>query len=114
MIPFEEDEQATVCSFLDILKLDYCAVPNGGFRHKKTAVSMKRTGVKAGIPDILIFSRPKDNSAGVAIEMKRLKGGRVTPEQEAWHTKLRGHGWKVFVCRGAGAAIDCIKRVYLV
>lgn len=114
MIPFEEKEQEWLCEFLDLTKLDYCAVPNGGHRHKRTAIAMKRTGVKAGVPDILIFSRPLHDPAvvGVAIELKRTKGGRVPKTQRDWHEKLRGHGWIVLVCRGAGHAIDCIKKIY--
>ena len=39
-------------------------IPNGGKRDKRTAVALKRQGVKAGVPDIClpvasIFERPR-------------------------------------------------------
>lgn len=41
--------------------------------------------------------------------MKRIKGGRVSPEQEDWHAKLTARGYRVEVCRGAAAAIAVLK-----
>ena len=71
------------------------AIPNGGKRSIATAKKLKKEGVKAGVPDLFI---PEWN---VWVEMKRKKGGRVSPVQKDWHeylvnscghTVIVGHG----------------------
>lgn len=81
------------------------AVPNGGRRDAREAARLKGTGVKAGVPDLLlpygyeiIANGLRGHCNGLAIEMKSAKG-RVTPEQSKWHDMLRGAGWQVNVCR---------------
>jgi hypothetical protein len=37
--------------------------------------------------------------------MKRVKGGRVSPEQDAWLRAMLERGWCAIVARGAGEAI---------
>ena len=83
-------------------------MPCGGYRHKKTARELKATGVKAGFPDILLpVSRHGYHS--LAIELKRQKGGRVSPEQKAWIEYLKSQGWFVDICHGASEAIERIE-----
>lgn len=48
-------------------------------------------------------------AAPVALEMKRLTGGRVSPEQQAWHERLRAAGWVVVVGRGAADALSQLR-----
>lgn len=81
------------------------AVPNGGRRDAREAARLKGTGVKAGVPDLmlpvqipLLSQRESRGYAGLAIEMKSAKG-RLTPEQTRWHDMLRGAGWQVNICR---------------
>ena len=52
------------------LELMY-AIPNGGKRHIHTAVVLKQTGVKSGVPDI--FLPVRRGKHGLFIEMKRKK-----------------------------------------
>jgi len=103
--PLESDEARTLCHYLDLRGICYCHVPNES-RHR-------RHGVKAGVPDLLIFDyggRP--NCRGVAIELKRISGGKLTDEQENWILRLRARGWLVFVCKGAAAAIKVIEELW--
>lgn len=51
----ESQVQKAICQYLDMRKVFYFAVPNGGKRNKVTASIMKAEGVKAGIPDICII-----------------------------------------------------------
>ena len=113
-IPTEDEEQKVVVQYLDLLKIDFCAVPNGGHRHKAVAAKLKTTGVKPGVPDLLIFTIPRNKPAcsGVAIEMKRRKGGVLRKNQQEWLDKLDGHGWMTFVCKGADDAIEIIDALY--
>ena len=45
---------------------------------------------------------------GLAIEMKREKGGVVSDEQQAWIDGLNNSGYKAVVCRGYDEAIKTI------
>lgn len=88
------------------LKLMY-HIPNGGSRNIIEAANLKRQGVKAGMPDICL---PVARGAyhGLYIELKRQKGGRVTPEQEKKIDDLREEEYAACVCYGAKEAIDVI------
>jgi len=76
------------------------AVPNGGKRHVKTAITLKAEGVKAGVPDVWLpvpVNRPRLDHPdlkynGLVIEMKFGKN-KTTPEQKEWLQKLTEHGW---------------------
>lgn len=103
-LPTEAEEQERVLQVLRRQGVIYFAVPNGGRRGVREAVAFKRQGVKAGIPD-LILPGADARWRCLAIEMKRTKGGRVSPEQESWHGILRACGWKILVCEGAADAI---------
>lgn len=73
------------------------AVPNGGHRSKKTAAIMKAEGVRRGVADLLLLV-PRAGFHGLAIEMKKKKGGRVTPEQAAFLHSLAADGYACKVC----------------
>jgi len=75
------------------------AIPNGGARHLLTAKRMKAEGTSAGVPD-LFLAWPAGGRPGLFIEMKRAKGGRVSPEQKVWQDRLRAAGYAVAVCHG--------------
>ena len=107
----EHDEQVAVCQYLDLLGVVYCAVPNGGHRHIGVAKKLKAEGVKAGVPDLLLFS-PVLDYRGVAIEMKDVKNGSVSPAQREFHKRMRLCGWLVEVCRGSDEAIELINQLY--
>jgi hypothetical protein len=73
------------------------AIPNGGRRAMKTAKMLKATGVLKGVPDLYV---PGWN---LWIEMKRAKGGKLSPEQksmlaylenECLHNVIVGHGFE--------------------
>ena len=104
-LPKEADEQERLCRILRRGGVPFFAVPNGGKRSKAEAVSLVRQGVQSGVPDLVL---PGSDSRWrcLAIEMKRQKGGKVSPEQESWHTLLRSCGWKVLVCHGCDDAVE--------
>ena len=88
------------------LKLLY-HIPNGGSRHRLEAIHLKQQGVRAGVPD-LCLPVARDGCHGLYVEMKRLKGGRVSPEQVAWMEALQAEGYMVAVCQGWEMASDVI------
>ena len=50
----EHDVQCAICDYLDIRRICYWAVPNGGKRSKSEAKRLKSEGVRPGVPDITI------------------------------------------------------------
>ena len=106
-IPSEDDEQRALASWLDLAGLAWLHVPNGGHRHVLVGLRLKRLGAKAGAPDVLIFSRcpAQPELRGVAIELKRRDGGRLSDAQKAWISRLNSEGWCAFVAHGATDAI---------
>ena len=82
--------------------------PNGGSRNKIEASNLKRQGVKAGVPDLLLLA-PKNGYIGLAIEMKYGKN-KCTLEQIKWLDWLHKQGYMCKVCYGSEEAIETIKQ----
>ena len=74
------------------------AIPNGGFRSIRTAKLLKEEGVVPGIPDLFI------PSLKIFVEMKRVKGGVVSPEQKKMMEYLTRVGYTCMICYGANDA----------
>jgi hypothetical protein len=117
-IPSEDQEQRTIAQWLDLHKILWCHVPNGGNRNIVTARKLKGQGVKAGVPDVLIFdvtdyvtTRVDDHCPGVAIELKRQKKGQTSKEQVQWLADLAARGWITKVCNGAGEVITFLESL---
>lgn len=113
LIPSEDEEQALLFQWANAESHNYpclaCmfAVPNGGYRNKATAVRMKRTGVRAGVPDVFLpFSNGKEH--GLFVEMKRKKHGHVSDAQKEMMDKLAKQGYRCVVCRGFDEARKAI------
>lgn len=115
----EHEAQKIVCQWLDLHKILYCHVPNErvGDVQRKILAGL---GVKAGVPDLLIFTLPRPCPAngwmwptyhGVAIEMKRSKGGKATHMQSKWLRCLSQCGWMTRVCHGSNEAIDWLEEL---
>ena len=112
--PSESFEQKNVADYLDELQELYgiwwCHVPNGGARYRGAAGLLKAEGVKKGVLDILIFTPPPMGQfSGLAIELKRVKGGVTSLDQKRWLLGLTQCGWSTSVCHGADEAIELIK-----
>lgn len=111
--PYEEKEQqnlfywaALQCGKYPVLRKMY-HIPNGGKRGKAEAARFKTGGVKKGVPDIhLPVARGGYHS--LYIELKRIKGGRLEPEQRTWIADLQEEGNCVEVCKGWDAAVIVI------
>lgn len=110
----EKDLQMEVAVLLDYLKLVWCHVPNEGKRSPQYAVSLKRQGVKAGVPDILIFDlTPGRPYRGVALELKYGRN-RQSPEQKEWQKRLEDCGWYYEICYTAEEVYEVLKKTGVV
>ena len=115
-VPTEHDEAVGLADYLTHRGCVFCHVPNGGRRGKREAGRLKAEGVAAGVPDYLVFSGPRGSRlrhlAGIAVELKRRKGGRVEPVQTEWLVQLERLGWHAFVARGADDAISQLEECW--
>lgn len=111
----ELQHQAVVVSLLRQVNLLFASVPNGHVRSKMQSIQAYQEGVSAGIPDLLIFTRPpvRPSAPGVALEMKREGATHhaVRPEQRVWHDNLRAAGWYVIVAYGSVDAVAKLKTL---
>lgn len=73
-------------------------VPNGGKRDKATAAVLKRQGVKAGVPDIMLPAA-RAGYHGLYIELKAGEN-TTTKKQKEWLEYLRQQGYYTAVCYG--------------
>lgn len=74
------------------------AIPNGGARSRATAGRLKAEGVSSGVPDLFI------PAWGLWVEMKRSKGGSLSPEQKDWIKYLKSVNYLVIVGKGEADA----------
>lgn len=73
-------------------------VPNGGKRDKATATALKRQGVKAGVPD-LVLPVARCGYHGLYIELK-APGGSVQKTQKEFIKRLGQQGYLAVICYG--------------
>ena len=106
----EHSEQIVVAKWLTKRGVRFIHVPNGMWRDKRQAAILKAMGVQAGVPDFLIFDVPMEirGYRGVALEMKRARGGKTSKNQEEWLEILENLNWYVGVAAGADAARDLL------
>lgn len=86
-------------------------VPNGGKRDKATAMALKRQGVKAGVPDI-VLPAAREGYHGLYIELKAGKN-TTTKNQENWLKYLENQGYFTAVCYGWQASAELIEKYLL-
>ena len=94
----EDVIQNAICKYLDMRKVCYWAVPNGGSR-KGGAIEgarLKKTGVKSGVPDITVVY----DGMYWGLEVKRPSTdkhpkGYLTQSQKDMHEKIRNAGGSV-------------------
>lgn len=95
--------QRSVCQYLDQ------ALPHGwAYWHNhqnaptvQAQARLKKLGVKAGLPDMMVVGPTGDNEPGVnliVIELKSSKG-RTTEAQEDWLDRFQRMGAHAAVCR---------------
>lgn len=109
----ESNQQEIVIKYLCLAypKVLYCASAGGVWTSKTQAIKMKRTGYVKGFPDLFIYE-PNSDYHGLAIEMKKEKGGVASPEQKSWQIELRNRGYASYICKGKDEAIKIIDEYF--
>ena len=112
-IPTEHDEQVKVIQWCDAHpdpRVSRIYSHLNGLRAPIGAViKAKASGGRKGIPD-LFLPIASGGFHGLYIEMKRLKGGSLTPEQKDCLEFLNESGYKAIACKGHSSAIEVIKE----
>ena len=109
-IPHESWEQQSLVAELERLEPGILMEinPAAGMKlDKRMAATVKTLGYQAGTLDIFL---PEYR---VYIELKRQKGGSLSPEQKARIPRLEAAGYRVIVARGAVDAIDKLRKLGL-
>lgn len=109
--PTEHDEQAALCDWLWIHRVRFFSVPNGVKLQGKgkwgLVNRLRREGLTAGAPDIVLIDLSPELGCPVAVEMKRAGGmGRVSAVQRATGDIMLACGWEYVVAHGASDAIS--------
>jgi hypothetical protein len=103
-IPTEKEEQQAVCKWLDEKKLLYKAnlegTKFGADSNFKYVSALKSMGMKPGVPDLEIYYKGHT----IFVEMKRIKGGKVSEKQQKWIDNLIAEGFAASVCFGSEEA----------
>lgn len=120
MNPTEDQEAEALAQWLRLKKLPFTHIANESGRGRTAMLrtaKLKRMGQSKGFPDYLIaipshipyleviedgencIERRVDKRL-IAIELKRQKGGHVSPSQREWLKILNSAGIEAVVCRG--------------
>jgi hypothetical protein len=115
-VPSEHAEQAAVCDWLDLHpSVIWFAVPNGaklgGTKAQRFGMvnKLKREGMTPGAPDIIILA-PRGQYHGCLLEMKRVKGGKLSDNQREFLARAEQAGYYTIVGYGAESAIQLLEE----
>lgn len=100
-------EQIMLAAWLAKKGIRFNASANGGKRNYFEALKFKRMGVSAGFPDIEI-PIPSGPYHGLYIELKRIKGGKVSEAQLEWLNYLKDKGYYADVAYGFEQAKEIV------
>lgn len=103
---------AMACNSYGLPERIFFAIPNGGNRNVITGKMLKEEGVRPGVPD-LFLPVPCGGFHGLFIEMKKQKGGVISPFQQVFIDRLRYLGYKAEVCNGWESAKTVIENYLL-
>lgn len=115
-VPTEAKEAEWLCNWLTLHPtLDaWFHVPNER-ASRKTRGRLAKQGVRSGVPDYIIlhpFTHEGALYSGVAIELKRRKGGRLQESQKQWLDRLNKVSMWAEVCHGFDEARELLRRFY--
>ena len=108
--PYESWEQQSLVAELERLEPGILMEinPAAGMKlDKRMAAAVKTLGYQAGTLDIFL---PEHR---IYIELKRQKGGSLSPEQKARIPRLEAAGYRVIVAKGAVDAINQLRALGL-
>lgn len=104
----EKDGQEAIIAYLWATGIPAFAVPNRGLYNVRTGrYNVVDRMHFRGVPDVVA---PLSRGRTLFIETKRLVGGQLSMEQEAFHKRLRDRGHLVLVARSVTDVQDFERR----
>lgn len=107
----EYDFQVAVAKLLDAKGLDWFHCPNEAKRSPKLGAKLKKAGMKAGIPDVIILNQTRWDENGFCIELKVGKN-KLSDTQIKWNEKFRFHGWGYATAYNIDDVIKILSKHY--
>lgn len=109
--PTEQQEQFVAHAWLTKKNVIHHHSPNGGYRNPIEAAKFKRLGTSAGFPDLFI-PYPRKGYHGLFIELKRVSGGKLSPEQVKWGEFLQRQGYAWYEAKGFADVEKIVKDYF--
>jgi hypothetical protein len=110
MKEIEHQIQKSIAQYLDLRRLCWWAVPNGGRRNVVVAKKLKAEGVKSGVPDITLIH----NGKYYGIEVKKPKTitpkGVLSSNQKARIAEIEDSGAVVGVVYSVPDLIEMLEK----
>jgi len=98
--------QVAIAQYLDMRRICWWAIPNGGNRNIITATKLKAEGVKSGVPDIAIVHEGQ----AFFLEVKKPKTdtpkGRLSDNQKIMIKRIEKAGGEVSVVYSVADVIN--------
>lgn len=111
---FEQMEFVSYCEANNITVISTqngFKMPKNAFNWAAYSKTLKKMGLRAGFPDLIILAKNKSKTHEVLfIEMKRQKGGVVSPEQKEWIEALDNDNYCVGIAKGCDSAINILNK----
>lgn len=98
-VPTEAQEGEQLVAYLRLKGYKFTHIGNetgSSPEARRRAIRLKRQGTSPGFPDYFILV----DGQAIAIELKRQRGSRTSPEQKAWIAALNDAGVPAKVCKG--------------
>lgn len=118
--PLEDDECIAFSQWLNLNGIPHCHIANESRSSSKSAMirgaKLKRMGQSRGVWDYEVYVPIKGIDGRIdcyellKIEMKRRKGGTVSPEQKIWGDIYELAGIPCKICKGSDEAIAFVKK----
>lgn len=122
IVPTEYEECKIFVQWLRLNNIPHSHCPNESQSGSKNAMirgaKLKAIGQSRGVFDYDIYLPFKgvtgaiDGYELIKVEMKRKKGGTVSPEQKNWMIIYEKAGIPCKICKGADEAIEFVKSFY--
>jgi len=113
-MPSEAQEQAALIqwchAYHDKRARFIFAIPNGMHSNPIHVSRQVSQGLRKGVPDLMLPVPSKNGHHGLFIELKVVRGGKVSKEQQRWIERLNEQGYMAVVCKGCDEAIKTIKE----
>jgi len=103
----EHPIQVAICQYLDLLKIPYFAIPNGGKRSERSGKRLVNEGLKAGAADLFIML-PNKIFHGLFIEVKSATG-RQQESQKDFEKLAFDSGYCYELVRSLDDLIKCLE-----